>query len=85
VSGGFSISPVTHEARQQPTLKERRLKAGRSIDEVASRIGVAARTYRRWENDEKRPLADHLIRLARYWRVHPKNLFPLGELVEGRR
>jgi DNA-binding XRE family transcriptional regulator len=81
------IATVTSVTRrqEQPTLKERRLKVGRSLDDVAAGVGVAARTYRRWENDEKRPVADNLIRLARYWRVHPKNLFPLGELVEERR
>lgn len=81
---GRSLTPVTHMTSTQPTLKERRIKVGRSLGEVASRVGVAARTYRRWENGEKHPDAENLIRLARYWRVHPKNLFPLGELVEER-
>lgn len=59
---------------EQPSLKERR--GSRSLREVAEKIGVAARTLRRWENNEKRPDADNLIRLASFYRTHPKNLFP---------
>ena len=66
------MTPTTEQS--QPTLRDRR--GSRSLDEVASRIGVAARTLRRWENNEKRPDAENLIKLAAFYRVHPRNLFP---------
>lgn len=62
-----------------PNLKDRRLKAGKTIDEVAATIGVSSRTYIRWEQDEVRPGGDNLIALAAYWRVAPKTLYPTPE------
>jgi transcriptional regulator with XRE-family HTH domain len=48
--------------------------------EVSERLGVALRTFSRWESGERKPDIDEFIRWCRVLEVDPAEL--VGELVD---
>lgn len=57
-------------------LKAARARAGKTIRQVAADLGVAERTYIRWEQGDCSPDAANLIGLADYFEVDPRTLVP---------
>lgn len=66
--------------KKSTTLRECRERVGKTAREVAAAVDVTERTYTRWEAGEVLPDAINLIRLADFFRVHPRRLVP-AELV----
>jgi transcriptional regulator with XRE-family HTH domain len=60
----------------QTPLKRLREKRDQTIRQVASALNIAERTYIRWEQGDGLPDAENLIRIADYFRVHPRDLVP---------
>jgi len=79
----MTIIIVMKTARQQrtQTIKARREARGDTMRQVATSINVTERTYQRWESEEVRPDGANLLKLADYFGVHPRDLFPEADLA----
>ncbi len=68
-------------------LKRQRLSRNLTQAEVADKIGIDIKTYRRYENGQQVPTLYAAYRLARYYELFMEKLFPpesiLPELKEG--
>jgi DNA-binding transcriptional regulator YiaG len=67
---------VRHHEYGEPMspLREARIKAGKSAQEIATALGVSQRTVRRWELGETRPPFDSVVRVARILRRRAEDL-----------
>lgn len=55
-------------------MRAARQKAGKTLREVATALGVSERTVMRWELNQTNPPADSVIRLARFLRRRAEDL-----------
>jgi transcriptional regulator with XRE-family HTH domain len=62
--------------QDRPGIRALRDRAGKTQYQVAIALGVPERMYVRWERGECLPSAANLIRLADFFRVHPRTLIP---------
>jgi transcriptional regulator with XRE-family HTH domain len=88
VAGDDYIATVTIRTSADTPLRGLRTRARKTIRQVASDLGIAIRTYIRWEQADALPDAVNLIRLGRYYRVPPAALVPaelVGDVAPARR
>lgn len=60
-------------------IKEARLQSGKTLDEVAEKLGVAPSTISRYENEVKRPKYDFLVAMAQIYGVSPAYLAAVSD------
>lgn len=60
------------------TIRECRSRAGKTVRQVSADLGVAERTYTRWEQGHGRPDVPNFLRLAEYFGIDPRSLDVAG-------